>query len=1096
VSFFQDELLPDDFSPIEEEIDLLFNPQYIKKVSFLGDSQSLGLKVYHITHDSPHDPRVSLTKDTFRLMKEFNDFHVLAFYTSPGSMNYRLSYVTIGITADDKKVKYEYSNPRRYSYFLGPDAKIHTPARFLIKKGRIVDINDLQERFSVEVVNKEFYRRIATLFTSLVGGKRKEGSKTSDYKAILKLPFITDHQKMQEFAVRMIGRIVFCWFLKKKAAPNGDSLIPESVLSLTSVKENKNYYHTVLEKLFFKVLNTPIKDRREEFKTGPFAQIPFLNGGLFEPHNDDFYKPDELFGTSQSHNLIVPDNWLEELFELLEEYNFTIDENTSMDVELSVDPEMLGRIFENLLAEINPETGETARKSTGSYYTPRPIVEYMVDESLKQYLLTKTGIKEEKLEELLSYSEDVKDLTDDEKDKIINALDEVKIIDPACGSGAFPMGILQKMVLILQKADPESMDWLIKQLDRIPDVYVRNIVEEQLMKENWNYIRKLGLIQNSIYGVDIQQIAVEISKLRVFLSLIVDSKIDDAEENRGIKPLPNLEFKFVCANTLIGLPEGLEKNERGTLFEAGAEIKKLKSLRESYFSSFGHRKHQIEKQFREIQDKMFNHSLEMVSMGDKTLALSDWDPFSDKAADWFDPEWMFDVKDGFDIVIANPPYVRQEAIKDIKPLLKKDFGDFYCGTADLYTYFYKCGLGVLKQGGHLCFIAPNKFMRAGYGKNTRRLLSRDATPRIVIDFGNLPIFEATTYPSIILLENRAPKADEKAIAATFKDDYQLHNIVGNIMQVGFPILITALNTDGWILEPPEILKLMKKLRNIGTPLGEYIHRRLYRGVLTGYNDAFVIDGETREKLISEDPRSAELIKPWLRGRDIRKWRSQWAGFYIIAVPSSLNREWPWSNENKEENARRIFSKSYPAVHRHISQWEKKLRKRDDQGKFWWELRSCVYYEEFEKSKIIYPEISTRGQFIIDENSLFCDTTAYILLDSSRYLLGLLNSKLITFIFSKVSSEIRGGFFRWKRQYMEQIPIMVLNLEKPDEKRMYDQIVLKVDVILELMHSDDYSFNTDEKDSVKTYEREIDQMVYKLYELTPEEIAIVEGELKK
>jgi adenine-specific DNA-methyltransferase len=1071
VSFFQDELLPDDFSPVEEEIDLLFKPQTIKQVTFLGDSRSLGLKVYHITHDSPHYPRVSLTKETFRLMKEYNDFHVLAFYTSPGSVNYRLSYVTIGITADDKKVKYEYSNPRRYSYFLGPDAKVHTPARFLIKKRRIVDINDLQERFSVEVVNKEFYKRIATLFTSLVGGKRKDGSKTSDYKAILKLPSITEHQKMQEFAVRMIGRIVFCWFLKKKSASNGDSLIPEDVLSLKSVKENKNYYHTVLEKLFFQVLNTPIKDRRDEFKTGPFAQIPFLNGGLFEDHPDDFYAPVELFGTSNNINtLIVDDNWLGELLELLEEYNFTIDENTSMDVELSVDPEMLGRIFENLLAEINPETGETARKSTGSYYTPRPIVEYMVDESLKQYLLTKTGIKEEKLEELLSYSEDVKDLTDDDKEKIVDALDEVKIIDPACGSGAFPMGILQKMVFILQQADPESINWLIKQLDRIPDAYVRNIVEEQLMKENWNYIRKLGLIRNSIYGVDIQQIAVEISKLRVFLSLIVDSKIDDAGENRGIKALPNLEFKFVCANTLIGLPKVSEK--AGSIFEAHTEIKKLKSLRERYFNIFGHRKHQIERQFREIQDKMFKHSLEMVSMGEKTLALSGWDPFSDKAAEWFDPDWMFGIKEGFDIVISNPPYVQIQNFSGRQ--IQKDWENqgyqTFVRTGDIYCLFYEKGNLLLRNQGVLTYITSNKWMRANYGKNFRKYLVEETNPLQIIDFGGYKVFDSAAVDTNILIFAKAAnnfKTRGLLVLKNFNGKNNLKNYFNNNS-----IILKYLSEKNWIIASKDDIAIKYKIEKKGIKLRDW-DIIIYRGVLTGFNNAFIVDGAKKDELIAKDPNNLDIIKPILRGRDISKYFAIFADLWLIFTRRGIDID------------------KYPEIKEYLYQFYKQLRPKNRGEKTgrkpgpykWYEIQDSIsYYQEFEKDKIIYMDIAQNLTFTFDSKGMFMVNTCYFLNagKSNKYLLSILNSKMMDWYYRWISAQLGEKGIRHFNIYIEQLPIPKIS---EAEQQLFVELVDKIILAKE------NNQNADTSDM----ETEIDRMVYQLYELTPEEIAIVEGE---
>ena len=279
------------------------------------------------------------------------------------------------------------------------------------------------------MVNKEFYSVIARRFSELVGGQRKDGSHMEVFKAKLKLPSTQDHKKLQEFAVRLIGRIVFCWFLKKKKSPDGISLIDEEILSTKAVTNHTDYYHTVLENLFFQTLNTPITERLEEFKKGIHKNVPFLNGGLFEPQIDDYYKINERTGKPIiSYNLLIPDKWFIDLFEVLETYNFTIDENTSVDVDLSVDPEMLGRIFENLLAEINPETGETARKITGSYYTPRPIVEYMVDKSLKQFMKIKTDIDESKLSSLISYSNDELELTDREKQKIINVIDEVKIL--------------------------------------------------------------------------------------------------------------------------------------------------------------------------------------------------------------------------------------------------------------------------------------------------------------------------------------------------------------------------------------------------------------------------------------------------------------------------------------------------------------------------------------------------------------------------------------------------------------------------------------------------------------------------------------------
>ena len=244
-------------------------------------------------------------------------------------------------------------------------------------------------------------------------------------------------------------------------------------MSSDAIQKNKNYYHNILEPLFFEVLNTPGVNRIKTYEDAPWNAIPFLNGGLFNPHLNDFYNPGTLGISKHINTLKIPDEWIKELFDIFETYNFTIDENTSIDVELSIEPEMLGRIFENLLAEINPQTGETARKSTGSYYTPRPIVEYMVDESIKQYILTKTKLSEDKVSSLLSYEDVEPNLTDNEKNAVIDALDTIKIIDPACGSGAFPMGILQKILLILQKIDTESKKWLDKKLAKTGDTLLK-----------------------------------------------------------------------------------------------------------------------------------------------------------------------------------------------------------------------------------------------------------------------------------------------------------------------------------------------------------------------------------------------------------------------------------------------------------------------------------------------------------------------------------------------------------------------------------------------------------------------------------------------
>ncbi|OGP55632.1 MAG: hypothetical protein A2162_08700 [Deltaproteobacteria bacterium RBG_13_52_11b] len=517
------------------------------------------------------------------------------------------------------------------------------------------------------------------------------------------------------------------------------------------------------------------------------------------------------------------------------------------------------------------------------------------------------------------------------------------------------------------------------------------------------------------------------------------------------------------------------------LFDSEAKKKadELKQLHKEFFESFQKsRKDAIKARIEAMEWELIEATLKEQHKTDALKRIDEWKKANIRPFFlWkFHFAEVFREKGGFDVVIANPPYVRQESIKEFKPQLKQAFGAFYCGTADLYTYFYKRGLEILMPAGHLSFIAPNKFMRAGYGKNTRELLAGEATPKTIIDFGDLPIFDATTYPSILLLEKGKPEAVAKTLVATFTDRSQLERLDETLAAVGFSMPIDALKAEGWTLERPDVLALMEKMRKAGTPLGEYVEGKFYYGIKTGLNEAFVINEVTRQRLIAEDPQSADLIKLWLRGRDIRKWKAEWAGLYLITIASSANREWPWSKEKSEAKARPLFAKTYTAIHRHLSQYEDKLRIRDDQGKFWWELRSCVYWEEFERPKIVYPDIAQSSKFTWVESTAFLGNTAYMIPTNEEWLVGLLNSKLIWWFYLNISSMIQGGFVRFIAQYMEQVPIP----STTDTQKT--PIIERVREILADPDSPD----------IPRLESEINKLVYAIYNLTLEEIACVEG----
>lgn len=460
-----------------------------------ANEKKLDIVVFVAKLDSSIHARVEITKNTYTVLKSHARSNALVAYISDDSSEWRLSLITTKVTRTKDGTKESVSNPRRFSYVLGPSAKVVTPSKML--QGTINSIIDLENKFSLAVVSTEFYTRIATQYSKLVGGTRGEGRKAIIFERTLKLGN-TDDAVNANFAIRLIGRLVFCWFLKQKKGHLNNPLIPSEILSVSAVKTIGDYYHSVCVPLFFEVLNKPQPSRPTFFSYSEFFdKVPFLNGGLFQDHTEDNHKFNRTTGMSERRGVVnVPDIWFSELFQIFEEYNFTIDENTSIDTELSIDPEMLGRIFENLLAEVNPETGASVRKSTGSFYTPREIVDFMVEESLIAHLKTKTNISEEKLRALSSYDldDDASQPIDQQERKIlVEAIHNTTILDPACGSGAFPIGVLQRLVHILGVLDPDCSFYLSK----LPPE-----VRRQLQKHDSTYVRKLGVIRECIHGVD------------------------------------------------------------------------------------------------------------------------------------------------------------------------------------------------------------------------------------------------------------------------------------------------------------------------------------------------------------------------------------------------------------------------------------------------------------------------------------------------------------------------------------------------------------------------------------------------------------------
>jgi hypothetical protein len=594
-------------------------------------------------------------------------------------------------------------------------------------------------------------------------------------------------------------------------------------------KHTSRFYRAVLQNLFFATLNCE-KDKREFRKDGIHqntthlmryksyfknpevflslmeTHVPFMNGGLFDcldkPHKEkkgrqggDIIIYQDGFSDKDDNPLNVPDYLFFDkdepvdlskaygqakyknvhtkgLLKILESYKFTITENTPIEEDVALDPELLGRVFENLLASYNPETKTTARKQTGSFYTPREIVNYMVDESLIAYLKNSVNPKlwdssndsnDERLHKLLAFDNQAKFEADTElKNALIKSIDNCKILDPACGSGAFPMGVLQKMVHILHKVDPDNNEWkqrqlnkideAISRLDEIEDSEIRDKsvkelkeqkkdIEQAFERNDLDYGRKLYLIENCIYGLDIQSIAVQITKLRFFISLIVDQHVDNEKKNFGIRPLPNLETKFVAANTLIGVNKGQSLFDNQEVKELE---KQIKLLNKKLFSiKTPSRKRELREEIKAVRNEMATILEDEGLDNQSARQLADWDPFDQNASSpFFDPEWMFDISEGFDVVIGNPPYLKErDNASFFEPVNRSEFGKkWHQGKMDFWFYFLHKAIDLSKS--EICFITSRYWLNSQGAKKLINRVKKELAFANVIDIGKIKVFDA------------------------------------------------------------------------------------------------------------------------------------------------------------------------------------------------------------------------------------------------------------------------------------------------------------------------------------------------------------------
>ena len=1026
-----DELLLPDFRADKHDVD--FKNTIFTSVQQLGYSDKCDVNVYEvILNEGAQNRRVTITQEMFRILRGLGVNNAIVAFSNADRRNYRFSLLTSKYEFDGEKVVKVLSNPRRYSYSLGYGTKTKTAYDFLIGKSKVNSLDELINRFSVEVVNKQFYNEIALAFTKLVGGQRD--GKT--FEKELNLYGVTDQNKYAEFAVRLIGRIVFCWFLKEKKSENGIPLIPESMLALDSVKTSRNYYHDTLEPLFFELLNTNQPRRKGKFaREEIYTQIPYLNGGLFSPHADDHYKFAPELQTGQYGLVTIPNGWFEHFYEILGQYNFTVDENTSYDIELSIDPEMLGRIFENLLAEISQENGENAKKSTGSFYTPRDIVGYMVDSSILEYLKTKTTIDEAKLRALISYGKEDDELAafdKNEKKQLINALYTVTIIDPACGSGAFPIGMLQKIVYMLQEIDPEANLWFDKATENV-SILIKKEFEKKFNAGSLDYIRKLSVIQNSIFGVDIQPIAVEIARLRCFLSLVIEEKVYDDEPNRGINPLPSLDFKFIIANSLVAL----EESPQLSLFENQDHIDELRAVRDEYFNADTERKTELKLEFADIQKRMFQETISNYnkSASSRYKALSDWSPFSNESTSWFDAEWMFGIKDGFDIVIGNPPYGllnKKQNQKSSIQVTDKEINYYKTfplyapakgGMLNIYRLFICQSHHLLKANGHMSLIFPMAFMCDLSAAELRKFVFAQESIQYLEAFPerddeNKRVFQSAKMSVCILGSNRTKSDATRKFKLRINDNRYVNT---SYEQVDIsPSDIDCIDSKSFtipLVSKTELDILLKMCENSK-------RMKEFSKCFTGE-----IDISLDKKYIRLD----NSYHTMLRGAQIQR-------FYT-------------TNDISQGDILYLDSEQYLAE-------VASPRSRHH-------LQSRIVMQGITGVNEKY-----RLKMTLSEAGTFCaNSVNYLLINEDiEYFLGLCNSSLINWFFKKLSTNSNVNGYE-----VDNLPIIVAQDDKKEQLK---------NIVKSLLNG-----------STEHSEDELNAVVYEIYGLTKEEIAVVEATIK-
>ena len=1006
-----------------------------------SDERLIGIYQVNISEDMLlYRNKVGLRKLMAKIYKYNVDGVLVAFVQEK---KWRLSFISEFVKEIDHQGKMikQITDEKRFTYLLGEGEKTKTATDRLKKLvGKPLSLQDFFEVFSVEMLSKDFFREYKEIYEEFFAEIFKEEHNQALFKG--------NDKAVRDFVKRMMGRIVFLYFIQKKgwlAVPKGKNWGEGNhnylyhLYQETPKEDWPYFYEKRLVPLFFDTLT----DKSSESEDNSL-RFPYLNGGLFDKSQDENFD-----------SIVLPYETFSRLFDTFDKYNFTVYEDSPNEHTIAVDPEMLGHIFENLLED---------NKDKGAFYTPKEIVHYMCKESLKTFLLSKITFDDssEKIKDVITKIIEHQPLNEDEekyireKEHIITtSVENVKICDPAIGSGAFPMGLLQEIYYLKVT---------LQQLGIIPE-------------QNDAQIKK-HIIEQTIYGVDIDSGAVDIARLRFWLSLVVDEPKP--------QPLPNLDFKIMQGNSLLESYQGVDLSHIGKeeeiivddLIDFGDEYKSVQRL--TFFSDAKEKIQQLIKNYftstedKTLKRKEINDLIEgkihykiifekrqvkyKVDLFEKKFGITSEEDLTEKLQkgtltskgkeykayiadkkrllelDLIENElisfqtkierpyflWHTYFKDvfdkgGFDIVIGNPPYVQlQNNGGKLAALYEEEGFETFARSGDIYCLFYEKAYQLLKQGGICNFITSNKWMRAGYGQATRKFFLEHTNPLILIDFAGIKVFETATVDVNILLYVKE-KPTFNTWGCTIKDN-ELKKLSLYVRQHGGKTTFSS--DESWVILSEIEQRIKAKIEAIGTPLKEW-NVNIYRGVLTGYNDAFIIDKAKKEEILAncqseeERKKTDELIRPILRGRDIKRYGYDWKNLYVITARLVTD-----------------IPNNYPAVCKHLEQFKGKGKLGDNsttkvfKRPWWaWMQEPVNYWEDFSKQKIMYPNMTKFMPFLLDNTGFFINDKGFIITGNHlSYLVAFFNSNIFKICYRDSFPELQGGTRELRKIFFDQVKI--------------------------------------------------------------------------